>query len=316
MGSTTVARAVRYRRGRWVSLNATSLVRHGGRVTMALRARGGRPRAFASRNSRKASRRPKLVVETVSRAALGSGLPFSSSRYAVRGVYDRDFSPTGFDDEAALGFSFIDSSPNAGQMNALAVRGLRGFAWLGGYSNSSCSFNESDDWVSEHVARVAGHPAVGAYFVDDEPDPVACPSAPDQMKARSDLVKSIDPGPPTLVVIERPERLKLFAGKVDVLGLDKYPCSIAHGCDYSKIDAQAAEADRLGVRYWGVVQAYGDDWYKVPTPAELHQQFVHWRATRMEGYLVFAWRYPDDEPSSWLANNPGLQSQLAIENAR
>jgi hypothetical protein len=35
----------------------------------------------------------------------------------------------------------------------------------------------------------------------------------------------------------------------------------------------------------------------------------------MEGYLVFAWRYPDDDPSLWLANNPALLAQLALENA-
>lgn len=34
-----------------------------------------------------------------------------------------------------------------------------------------------------------------------------------------------------------------------------------------------------------------------------------------EGYLVFAWRFPDDQPSLWLANSPLLQSQLAVENA-
>ena len=99
-----------------------------------------------------------------------------------------------------------------------------------------------------------------------------------------------------------------------MLGLDHYPCSIENGCDYSKIDKQAAEADRLGVRYWGVIQAFGDDWYKMPTPEELHQQFVHWRATDMEGYLVFAWRSPSTDSSRWLANNPELQSQLAKEN--
>ena len=77
----------------------------------------------------------------------------------------------------------------------------------------------------------------------------------------------------------------------------------------------AAEADRLGVRYWGVIQAWGeDDWYRLPTRSELHNQFVHWRATNMEGYLVFAWHYPDDLPALWLANRPGLQAQLDIEN--
>jgi hypothetical protein len=239
-----------------------------------------------------------------------------SRRYAVRGIYDRDLSATGFDDEAALGFNFIDTGPYPEEVEALATSGLKGFIWLGGYSNTSCSFNESDGWVRSHVTKIAGRPSVGAYFIDDEPDAAKCPRAPEQMAARARLVKSLDSRPPTFLVSYKPEQLKLFAGKVDVLGLDKYPCSIKNGCDYSRIDAQAAEADRLGVRYWGVIQAHGDDFYKVPTPEELHQQFEHWRSTNMEGYLVFAWRYPRDRPKIWLANNPALRKQLAIENKR
>jgi hypothetical protein len=234
--------------------------------------------------------------------------------YAVRGIYDRDFSQTGFDREAALGFNFIDSGPSD-NFDLLARRGLRGFVWLGGYSNSTCSFRESDDWVRSRVSAIAGSPGVGAYFIDDEPDAAKCPDAPAQMKARSDLVRSIDPGPPTFLVTYRVDQLALFAGTVDIIGLDHYPCTIEHGCDYSKIDQAAAAADRLGIRYWGVIQAHGDDWYKVPTPEELHQEFEHWRTTNMEGYLVFAWHYPDDRPSLWLAHHPRLQAQLAIENA-
>src|SRR4051794_2940607 len=251
-------------------------------------------------------------------AAMGCGGADAQAgrHYAVRGVYDKDLSATGFDDEAATGFNLIDSGPYESELDRLGRRKLKGFVWLGGYSNTTCSFNKSDRWVRSHVAAVARNPGVGAYFVDDEPDAAKCPSAPAQMKARSELVKSIDPGPPTFLVSYKPDQLKLFAGKVDVLGLDNYPCSIKNGCDYSKIDAQAAEADRLGVRYWGVVQAHGDDWYKVPTPDELHQQFVHWRATKMEGYLVFAWRYPPDRPSTWLANNVPLRRQLAKENGK
>jgi hypothetical protein len=252
----------------------------------------------------------------VALAGCGADSPAEGRHYPVRGVYDKDLSPTGFDDEARVGFNYIDSGPYEGELDKLARRGLKGFVWLGGYSNSSCSFKKTDGWVRSHVSAIEGNEGVGAYFIDDEPDAAKCPGAPAQMKRRSDLVKSIDGGPPTFLVSYKPDQLKLFAGKVDVLGLDKYPCSIKNGCDYSRIDAQAAEADRLGVRYWGVIQAYGDDWYKVPTPDELHQQFSHWRRTKMEGYLVFAWRYPDDKPSSWLANNRPLRRQLAVENAR
>jgi hypothetical protein len=246
---------------------------------------------------------------SASSPAAGSVDPPSAERYAVRGIYDRDT-----DRQAALGFNFMDSGPFEDQMQALADRNLKGFVWLGGYSNRTCTFNYSDDWVRSHVAAIAGHPGVGAYFIDDEPDASRCPSVPAQINARARLVDSIDPGPPTFIVTNDTDQLALYAGKVDVLGLGRYPCSIRDGCDYSKIDAQAAEADRLGVRYWGVIQAHGDDWYKVPTSAELHQQFAHWRATNMEGYLVFAWRYPDARPALWLANNPPLQAALHEEN--
>jgi hypothetical protein len=237
----------------------------------------------------------------------------AESPYLVRGIYDRDSSPSGFDHEQAVGFNYIDSNP-FDNFEKLAARGLKGFVWLGGYSNETCSFTESDAWVREHVSALAGKPGVGAYFIDDEPDAAKCPRAPAEMRARSDLVKSIDPGPPTFIVTYKIDQFRLFAHTVDVLGLDVYPCSIQAGCDYTKIDAQAQVADRLGVRYWGVIQAFGDDWYKLPTPDELHREFVHWRATNMDGYLVFAWRHPDGMPSLWLENHSDLQDQLALEN--
>ena len=112
------------------------------------------------------------------------------------------------------------------------------------------------------------------------------------------------------------DQLKRFAGTVDVIGLDHYPCSHRNGCDYSVIDEQAAVADRLKIRYWGVIQAFGDDWYRMPTRDELHSQFLFWRATNMEGYLVFAWRWPKKRPDLWLAHRPDLRAQLARENAR
>jgi hypothetical protein len=259
-------------------------------------------------------------------ASAAQGASKKGKRYPVRGIYDRDVNR-----QAALGFNFMDTGPDRDTVRGIAARGLRPFIWLGGYSNGDCAFVESDDWVRSHVRALATKirprrkhgrrrprpkPLVGAYFIDDEPDAAECPSAPAQVKARSELVKSIDPRPPTFIVTNKEDQLARFAHTVDIIGLDHYPCSITNGCDFSKIDAQAAEADRLGIRYWGVIQAHGDAWYKVPTPDELHQEFVHWRRTHMEGYLVFAWQYPRDDPAHWLSNNPSLQAKLAIENRR
>jgi hypothetical protein len=246
----------------------------------------------------------------------GAGTPSATGRhYAIRGIYGRDGSPSGFDDEARIGFNVIDSGPYPQEMAALQARGLKAMVWLGGYSNDTCRFVRSDGWVRSHVAAIAGRRTVAAYFIDDEPDAARCPGAPRAIRARSALVKSLDPRPPTLIVTFHVDQLAKFAGTVDVIGLDHYPCSIRNGCNYSVINEQAAAADRLGIRYWGVIQAHGDDWYRLPTPQEIHDQFLYWRATDMEGYLVFAWRWPPGRPDLWLANHPELQAQLAKENS-
>jgi hypothetical protein len=260
-------------------------------------------------------------AETAGRSHAGPGRSDETRteirrRYLVRGVFDRDFSRTGFSRLAALGFNFIDSEPYRDEIRPLAARGLKAFVWLGGYSNATCRFQKSDRWIRSHVAEIARSRGVGAYFVDDEPDAAVCPNAPAQIKARADLIKSIDPKPATFIVTYHVDQLKAFAGTVDVVGLNWYPCSIAHGCDLSRIEQQVAEADRLGIRYWGVIQAHGDDWYKVPTPQELHEQFRRWRQTNMDGYLVFAWHWPPSNRSLWLANHRELQAQLKKENAR
>jgi hypothetical protein len=52
---------------------------------------------------------------------------------------------------------------------------------------------------------------------------------------------------------------------------------------------------------------------RLPTAAEIHEEFAHWRATAMSSYLVFSWRWPDSMPSLWLENHPELQDQLAVE---
>jgi hypothetical protein len=246
--------------------------------------------------------------------ATSSATPLIALSYAIRGMIDRDSSPSGYDQIARLGFNWIDSGP----AQAMELTGnLKAPVWLGGYSNATCTFYEPDSWVREKVKTLLGSRHVGAYWVDDEPDAALCPSAPAQMKARTDLIHSLDPAGKTFIVIYKNEQFPLWKGTVDFIGIDKYPCNVKlNGCDYSGIDEAAALADSLGMPYIGVIQAFGDDYYKMPTPAEIHTEFAHWRATKMMGYLIYAWHWPRNNPALWLANAPEVQQQLAIENSR
>jgi len=248
------------------------------------------------------------------------GGPFPSpGRYAWRGMYDRD-TTGGFSDIAALGFSLIDSG--TGDVDDL-TGDLKGMVWVGDYDNSTCSWQMSDAALVSEVTAHRGDPRVGVWFFSDEPDPYACPNAFAQHLARTALIHSLDPGTPTLIVLDSNsgqqslDQMSGWKGTADVIGLDPYPCHQEGPCQYEWIDTIVARADAIGLHYWGVVQAFGDqpggDW-RLPTAAEIHEQFVHWRASRMTGYLVFAWRWPSGDSSFWLANHPELQAQLKIEN--
>jgi len=253
-------------------------------------------------------------------AALFLALPMSSAAhpatpsYSFRGMYG----PGPYPDIVNAGFSILDAGPYTQTLDQVNALGAKAWIWLGGYNNNSCTFNNTDSWVTTHLQAIQGHPAIAAYFIDDEPNSDLCPTAPAQMKQRSDLVKTIDSTHPTFISTYKTAQFAAFAGKVDVLALDHYPCSYANGCQFNFIDDEAAIADSLGVTYWIVIQTHGDDYYKLPTPAQLHTEFVHARATHMSGYIGFAWEWPLGKPTLtalWLANHPELIAQWQIENA-
>jgi hypothetical protein len=218
----------------------------------------------------------------------------------VRGAYGRDSSAGGVSVMRAAGFDSVTAGPWRAELDALQAAGMRAVVWLWDYDDAGCTFEKDDRWVREVVTAIAGHPAILAYQVADEPsfamvDP-GCPRVPQQVRARSDLIHSLDPGATTYVVVptwdgRRSFPYEHFAGTTDVMGLDVYPCW--HGvedCDLGLVDAAIEAADEDGVpRYWAVVQDFDDGWYRSPSAAELDAQLERWATSRMEGYFVYHW---------------------------
>jgi len=215
---------------------------------------------------------------------------------------------------------------------------VKGLTWVGDYDKTTCTWQQSDAQISSYVTAHKGDPKVGVWFFSDEPwqgGTPQCQNAPAQHKARSDLIHSIDPNAKTLVVLDGNsdqlsiDQIPAWKGTADYVGMNAYMCWQGQACHYEWIDKIGQTFAAAGVPLWGVAQAFGDvtgsgqsmcttmngcGIARLPTAAEIHQQFVHWRATTMSGYLVFSWRWPDGTPSLWLENHPELQTQLKTEN--
>src|SRR5207249_961602 len=109
-----------------------------------------------------------------------------------------------------------------------------------------------------------------------------------------DLVKSLDATHPTLIVVgpHGSNPYVPYVGKIDVIVARCYPCSYAGGCQMSQIDGTVQLLEEAGApHYWGMIQAFADTSYRLPTPDELHEQFRRWRLSRMEGHLVASWSF-------------------------
>ena len=242
--------------------------------------------------------------------ANGTAPPF---RY----IYDSDSAPAAV---VSNGWNLIDvgSKSSADQLPARA----RGLIWVGDYDNSSCSWEMTDAELKSHVAEAAGDPKVFGYFFSDEPNPYACPSAPAQHKARTNLIHSIDPRKPTVIVLDSNgfkgratpdslEQLPLWKGAADVIGLDPYPCYQGSSCDFSWIDKTIHAANAAGLNYWGVVQAFNDSSWRWPTAAELSHMLDQWAASKETGYMTFAWAWSGNR----LSSKPDLLGLLRRFNA-
>ena len=190
---------------------------------------------------------------------------------------------------ASFGWNLIDTGSqwSADQLPA----GEQGMVWVGDYDNATCGWELSDAALRSQVQAAVGDAKVFGYFISDEPNPYACPSAPAQHQARSALIHSLDPGKPTLIVLDSNgfkgretqdamDQLPLWKGTADYIGLDPYPCFQGSACDFSWIDRTIQAADAAGLNYWGVLQAFNDSSWRWPTADELKRMVGQWAGSR------------------------------------
>ena len=231
---------------------------------------------------------------------------FSRGIYTTRGA---DFARI-----AELGFRTVIVNPETEALDEIYSHGLTAMIYIGGFDKDACKFGWSDAKVTQRVQLVKEHPASGMYYIADEPH-THCPKVVQQIRGRSQLVKSIDPTARTAIAENEAESFATLANTTDVMILSIYPCSHPRGCVLSKIDAAMNAVRAAGVEHpWAAPQSFGDDYYRVPSPEELRAIIDRWRAKGVEGFFTYTWNCCGDPET--LANHPELWGTWKNENGR
>ncbi len=215
-------------------------------------------------------------------------------------------------DPATAGFGFTLADVTATGLSGLTKQ--KGLVWVGNWTKTSCTWAVNDAnltaLIAAHVMPNRAH--LYGFYIADEPDNSTCPSAATALRARTALIHSLLPGYPTYAVIEFPSNYAKFNGSVDIMGIDPYPCHRGAACSTTEIPTYIAALRSAGVRrYWGVIQAFQDNYYRFPTAAELAAMVSQWKASGWSGQQTFAWRYA----GSALSDHPDLLAILRRLNS-
>jgi hypothetical protein len=215
-------------------------------------------------------------------------------------------------DPVTAGFGYTLADVTAIELGGLTKQ--KGLVWVGNWTRTSCTWAVSDATLTALIATdVRPNKAhLYGFYIADEPDGSACPGATAALRARTALIHTLLPGYPTYAVIEFPSHYASFNGSVDIMGIDPYPCHRGAACSTTEIPADVAALKSAGVRrYWGVIQAFQDAYYRFPTTAELVAMIAQWKVSGWSGQQTFAWRYAGNA----LSDHPGLLAVLGRLNS-
>ncbi len=248
-------------------------------------------------------------------ALCNAGLAFGNSSKRPEGSGSSSFTAymTESHDPVTLqyGYRLVDATPS---QVAMVSSGQKALVWVGNYDKVSCVWQTDDaqvqTWISTYHLNTSDK--VYGYYIADEPDGSRCPNGPRDMAARTALIRQLDPThSTTYVVLEHPDQYALYAGDADIIGADPYPCHRGARCDMTKIPNAIAAMQAAGIaRYWGVLQAFEDAYYRYPTADELTAMIGQWQASDWSGEQTFAWRWAGNS----LTDHPDLLAVLKTLN--
>ena len=133
-----------------------------------------------------------------------------------------------------------------------------------------------DAWVEAHVRSLADHPALLAWYVNDELGDAWI----ERLRHRYEIVRRADPGHPAFAVLCQVSSLRSHLGSFDVLGTDPYPVAGKEKSPISMVAKWTRMTRRAvfgGKPVWQVPQIFDWSAYKswkgvttrAPTEAEM-----------------------------------------------
>ena len=162
---------------------------------------------------------------------------------------------------------------------------------------------DEERYVKDRVSRFKDHPALLAWYINDELPLAMLP----RLAARRDLMEKLDPGHPGWAVLYQYTSIQEYMPSFDVVGTDPYPIP-------SKPAATAAEWTRKTVRgtlgckpVWQVPQAFNWAAYRktpdekakcrAPTEAELRSMCWQCIACGANGLVMYSFFDLEKQPN-------------------
>ena len=253
---------------------------------------------------------PKSTGGTTTTATTTSSTPTPAPSSGIKGYYDQGSNQlSDWSSYKSYGFNTVFAEINTNLLNQIKADGAS--AWVQPNIWSGCGYEYSTSQALSYAKQAVATGAVSGFYVADEPSVSGCSSAPSQIAAWTATLHANFPGIPTIIATYDSTDLTNFAHSADMFALDTYPCQY-NSCTYSWITSLAAAADKLGVKYVGVAQAFGGDGhFTLPTASQLQQILNTWKATNEVGYVVYAFSAEGMPSSTWLQNDPGLLSTIS-----
>jgi hypothetical protein len=214
-----------------------------------------------------------------------------------------------------IGYTIFDTGDSRADVRALP-RHVRALVWLG----EKCPTPATDEFRAT-VRHLATSRKVFGYYLSDEPHIADCPGGPAALASRASYIRQVSGGrQKSFVVLSDDEDYRPFRPAVthlSMIGLDPYPCSIAHPtCEFRQINEAVASATAKGIpagRLVPVYQAFGqrrtdDHYYNLPSADQMRTMIRRWATLLPHPPMdyTYGWGH-QDSANPTLVDSTGLR---------